>query len=121
MNSGWDEFIEAVKILQRRSLNVRKVRELSDKDLYILAATNVALTCPTFEGEYRLIKEARKNLVREECAVCQDQAATEHVCRNAHLICKQCISNLYAHGKCHMCRGDLLQTLPFGPTSILGS
>ena len=112
--SGWDEFVQEVKILEKRSLHVRKIRELSNKDLYYRAAEIVALLNPPFPNEYKLIKEARNNLTpseNNECCICLDNIPTQLLCSNAHLCCKQCVSQIYETSKnnnCPVCRNDLL-------------
>jgi len=114
--SGWHEFTQEVIILERRSLYVRQIRELSSKDLYLRAATNVAILYPTpFPNEYKLIKKARENLLVSnlvECSICLDSYSTELLCPNAHMCCKQCLLTLYQTSKlCPLCRDPLLSRI----------
>lgn len=120
-NTGWENFKEETKILERRSFLVRKVRELSNKELYDLAATNVALLNPPFKNEYKLISSNRSKINKAdiiECPVCLSEPATEYICKNGHVCCKSCIPDLYQHfNSCSICRSDLLPCIPYGATN----
>jgi len=118
-SNGWKEFTEQVNILERRSLDVRKIRELSNQSLYDLAAKNVAVLHNEFPNEYSRISSQRSEIHLEECGVCMDNPSIYSLCKENHKSCEKCLQNLYARDfTCPFCRGDLLCPIPYGPTRI---